>query len=394
MEKEKILGILERHVNAEGFKKELVDLKTLLNSTECRISQYRVELRDLERSINDEEKLLETKEAAILNDANERIKSKIEFLDYLENASKTTIENIEKEIHKRRRTLEGCRHVFIERLAETKEYCNDRIQELNEKITATQNKFYFFKDKQQELAAIAKEIEDENNVLSEEQKRADCNLEKIALELTELDERLTKEREKADKSIESTKQERENAKRKFHQEAMDYTNVDRKTDTNSFVYFSKTGLDGLVIIKERLFSYKEKHAQVSSLLAETVADREDIIKRIALLNDKIATVQRERDFVKGKVSETKENLGKKAKNTFSTFKTVMETARTAAKEDVEEAATNPEEDQTSFDEFISNLAEKIVEDYATSQTDEATTEEEPTLGSAVNDIFNIFMKRK
>lgn len=76
MEKEKILGILERHVNAEGFKKELVDLKTLLNSTECRISQYRVELRDLERSINDEEKLLETKEATILNDANERIKSK------------------------------------------------------------------------------------------------------------------------------------------------------------------------------------------------------------------------------------------------------------------------------------------------------------------------------
>lgn len=394
MEKEKILGILERHVNAEGFKKELVDLKTLLNSTECRISQYRVELRDLERSINDEEKLLETKEATILNDANERIKSKIESLDYLENASVTTIENIEEKIEERRRTLKHCRHVFIEELAETKEYCNDRIQELNEKMAVIQNKFYFFKDKQQELAALAKEIETENNTIVEEQKQTDQNLEKITLELTQLDEQLTKEREKADKSIKSTKQERENAKRKFHQEAMDYINVDRKTDTNSFVYFSKTGLDGLVIIKERLFSYKEKHAQVSSLLAETIADRDEIIKKLDLLDEKIATVQREREFVKGKVSETKETLGKKAKETFSTFKSAMETARTVAKEDVEEAATNPEEDQTSFDEFISNLAEKIVEDYATSQTDEATTEEEPTLGSAVNDIFNIFKKRK
>lgn len=393
MEKEKILGILERHVNAESLKKELIDLKTLLNSTECRISQYRVELRDLERSINDEEKLIETKEAAILNDANECIKSKIESLDYQEEASETTIENIEVNIEKRRRKLIHCKHVFIEGLAETKKYCKDRIQELNEKMTAIQNKFYFFKDKQQELAAIAKEIEDENNVLSEEQKRADCNLEKIASELTELDERLTKEREKADKSIESTKQERESAKSKFHQEAMDYTNVDRKTDTSSFVYFSKTELDGLIPIKERLVSYKEKHAQVSSLLAETIADRDEIIKKLDLLDEKIATVQREREFVKGKVSETKENLGKKAKDTFSTFKSVMETARTVAKEDVEEAATNPEEDQTSFGEFISNLAEKIVEDYATSQNNEATTEE-PTLGSAVNDLFNIFKKRK
>lgn len=397
MEKQKIIDLVGRHFSAEAIKKELLNLKILLSSTDCRISQNNVELRALEESIRSLERKVELQEYNAIRKANSTIEKIGKVYDFQIADIDAKITEI---VQQREDTLFELYNNIAElevKLDTANSKSESQISELKQSLEAANTKMYIFKNKEKELAEITRRIEEVEMAMREKQMILTVEIEKEKAEVSKTNQVATEKINEQEANKKAVNEQKSATKTGYYKEVTSLATI-TSHNISEFKYFDKKDLQELVASKEKLSASKEQHSQISSSLAETVADREEIIKRIALLDDKLVNVQKEREIVKEKVNETKETLSNQAKSVFGSLKTAMEMAAEYAQEEAKKEKSNPEPaEQTSTEEnneepvSLFDVISDFVEEYANKQTKE---KEEPTISDTLNDVFNIFMKRK
>lgn len=174
MEKQKIIDFVGRHVNSEGAKKELLNLKNLITSTECLISQYNTELSSMEEKLKRLTSEISTKEEKIVREASTKV-------DTLAKGFDLTIGENDKEIG----SIEAKRNLELEELADKRNSIADmlkgqeseatiNIEDLKRGLETAENKIYIFRNKEEELnkirekiAALEKSLEDRRREATE-----------------------------------------------------------------------------------------------------------------------------------------------------------------------------------------------------------------------------------
>lgn len=397
MEKQKIIDLVGRHVSAEAIKKELLNLKILLSSTDCRISQNNVELRALEENIRSLERKVELQEYNAIRKANSTVEKIGKVYD-------SQIADIDAKITEIVQQREDALFELYNNIAELEvkldtanSKSESQISEFKQSLEAANTKMYIFKNKKKELAEITRRIEEVEMAMRGKQTILTAEIEKEKAEVSKTNQVATEKINEQEANKKAVNEQKSATKTGYYKEVTSLAAI-TSHNISEFKYFDKKDLQELVASKEKLSASKEQHSQISSTLAETVADREEIIKRIALLDDKLVNVQKEREIVKEKVNETKETLSNQAKSVFGSLKTAMEMAAEYAQEESKKENSNPEPaEQTSTEEnneepvSLFDVISDFVEEYANKQTKE---KEEPTISDTLNDVFNVFMKRK
>lgn len=398
MEKQKIIDFVGRHVNSEGAKKELLNLKNLITSTECLISQYNTELSSMEEKLKRLTSEISTKEEKIVREASTKV-------DTLAKGFDLTIGENDKEIG----SIEAKRNLELEELADKRNSIADmlkgqeseatiNIEDLKRGLETAENKIYIFRNKEEELnkirekiAALEKSLEDRRREATEMYGENDRDV--LAVNSS------------SDQKINFYKTQNEVEKRKkdnlliMFQEEKEYVMSTNVEEHHEYYYFAVKDVIALIALRQEKESLTEKREQIKSLLAEAITDKEEIVKRIAYLNEMLEIVKKEREEAKVKVSETTENVTSQAKSAFKTFRSAMTTAAEYAKKEVDsyykEEATEVEEEKEeepktkqnqTLADVLSDLADEIIEDYAKA----TATKNNETL----NDIFGMFRRKK
>lgn len=146
-------------------------------------------------------------------------------------------------------------------------------------------------------------------------------------------------------------------------------------------------------MKEENSKRQEAIDKVANLLADAIAEREEIVARMASLNETLDAVQSEREAVKEKVMGTAKFFGNQAKTTFGTLKAAMSQAleyvdnEATVQGETKKAEGEEENKQKPFDIFTDAVAvfvDDLIENHANG-----------TLGSekiSVDDIYTVFGK--
>lgn len=358
MKKQKIIEMVERHTSVDSARKELVNLKTLLNSTECKISQYQLELNSLERFIEEDEKKLEQKKRNTYKEAEENVE-----LIRVERQQRKS--DLKKRLEREKEHLDQLVKVNtldkknLERsLEETNNSSERNTKEYNELIEMLQNKMNIFNRKQKE-----KEIEKAN----EESKAEEERLTKHANYLNDRILETNKEIEALEKKkievaseyagkITAIEEAQRDSEDNFNKQQNIFNQINSDTNLSELSYFNQYSLKDIVTLIVKISNTKVKKQETEALLEQSKMEKEDIVNKIESLNNEIDTVLKEREQLKEKITTTKENLGKQAMNTINTVKSAVDTV-------LNYEVSEEEKTEDPLQEFFSSVADNIKKKY-------------------------------
>lgn len=351
MKKNEIIDMVGRQFSVENAKKELITLKTLLNTTQCKISQYNIELKAVEQEIESQRTVLDSKMKEAQDSARERFER-----------AKESCNDEKAELKKKYRD---------ERAAKDFE-----IKKNNYHISVTEYELAELKRNPNSNAVS----ENDNVKKSELSTKITMLYQKDSLLQCEANE-LFEAYEQAESKVCEKELDIEN---KFFEETRIFERLDSSTNLNDLVYYSQLDLAYIAFLKERVSKLREKKSEITMGLEQSSSEKTTTIGRIQLLESKIESALNDRAYLRGKVVSTTEALGRQAKEAFTMVKTAVDSKINDSTQTTSEQSDTTE--TLDFESIIKGLAEGIVEDYA-NQGSKVFPKE------TLNTIFKVFGKK-
>ena len=321
MDKQKIIQTVERQTSIESARKEIVTLKTLLNTTECKISQYQIELNNLEKNIEEEEKALELERKKAIAQAEE-------YANNLIKLNENKIDAYNKQIIQQEQTYKTQIDILKEEEATLKEklelfktQTQEEIETLGSELDKIKNKTYLFKAKQKEedIKRLEKMIETYNINLANKQILTTNDINNIENNMKNIKEEFESNKADINKVIDLAKQNNETHKSNLAHQKELFTSINTCSDEDyakrsKLTYFDKETLNNVMNLIEKITTTKNKKQEKEIVLNQSKIEKEDIINKINSLNAKIEEALKEREDLKEMLEQTKENFGKQVKN--------------------------------------------------------------------------------
>lgn len=404
MEKEKIIETIERHTSVDSAKKEVTRLKTLLNTTECVISQYQAEINALDKAIKDEEKELELARKEAIAKAKENADNSIN-----ENKKKKVqLEKQQKENKKQHyKDVDNYRLIKEEEsqaLTDSKNFIKEQLKELSKRLEETKNKSYIFRKKlkEQDIKDLENMLKNNKLLLEQQSQLYNNRINEINKEIHELEEKYKAGKENLRKEINELDEENKNIQNNLNNQIEVFNSINSMSGedwakTRNLSYFNQDSIGNVMHLLNKIFTYELKKQEKEELLKEKQEEKTNTIDEMNTLNNKIECTLKER-------KEFKENVEKQAIETINTVKTIIDTNfnqdNTKTKEQGDEYQDNPfdfrsilEESRKETRDFLSDLADEIIDSYANKESND-NEKKAPTIGDAINEAINIFKKRK
>lgn len=395
-----IKEVIERHAGADKIRKELETLKKLVSNTERLISQYEAELKYLERDLSTENQIVTTQEEIAQKNARvnleENLKAQTSLIATINDIiAIEAADPILKELEDKKKNLIKNNEEAINKL-------NEEIAKLREDFISVESKNYVLRSKQKKLSKIEELINNLETSIKEKEEQLADQLKELKLRITYNYQKIETNKQR----IATIKESQVEDQKRFDKEELCFmansSQLDGKKfgglDIEEFMFFDKKDLEETLIAREKVAALLEKRSQIESLRNETISDKNEMEARIALLEDQLSTAEKERAYIKGKVADTKETINNQAKDVMAKFIIAVDAVVNPTEEKEEANETDTTENFTaeesskenmgssqSFGKILSNFAETVVEEYI---------EEKSIIKDTVNDILDVFVKRK
>lgn len=397
MEKQKIMDMVERHTSLDSAKKDLMNFKTLLGTTECKISQYQTQLSTLERYIEEDEKNLKQKKEKAYKEAEELIKLIYAEFEQRKNDYEKKFEEEKENLDRLIKTDTIDKKEFEKNLDATNNALEQNTEKYNEIIETLQNKINIFnrKQKEKEIQQAKEEQQQEEEKLIKHKNYVNNCILKTDDIIHVLEQKKIEKAADYTKKITDIAKDKKNVEEIFNKQYETFNHINSDTDLNELSYFNSFALKDIVTLIINISNRKEKKQETLVMLEDSQKEKEDILHNIEDLNNKVNTVLKEREELKEKITTTKENIGNQLQEKMNTMKTVI-TSAFNYEEEKEEEKESPKAE--SLEDLINKIIEKESYDHFDDPKENGSdgakkedSNEEKEGNDTVGDILNGFL---
>lgn len=320
-QKEKILGTIARQISVEEKKGKVIELSTLSNAIESKISQLKVEQDHVQKLINKDEKSLEKHIDVALDEATNKYEKENAELIKMKKNMEAEIKNIKEKYNNKLSDIEVKEQECVKEQERILNSINDYITKKEEALNKRTSRILRKKEKERFTKDLEEDIRLANKTLGMKMELATNAVSKLYEDKDKIKEEMNQKLKEQKLDIENTDKKKSNRYELFINQKLLFNSINQNTDIKVLTFFNIDSLQKILSLKRSISFNENRKNEISTELDNAQNQLNDLLKQIDILNEEINFAFDERKKIKDKINGKAELAEEKVKKTTSSIAT-------------------------------------------------------------------------